>query len=39
MQNNAVSEFSVSEAKGEKDKSIKMTMIKYLIKLNCIWGL
>ena len=39
MQNNAVNEFSVSEAKGEKDKSINMAMIKYLIKLNCIWGL
>ena len=33
MKNNAVNEFSVSEAEGEKDKSINTTMIKYLIKL------
>ena len=33
MKNNAVNEFSISEAEGEKDKSINMTMIKYLIKL------
>ena len=31
MQNNAANEFSVSEAQREKDKSINMTMIKYLI--------
>ena len=29
LQNNAVNEFSVSEADGEKDKLINMTMIKY----------
>ena len=31
MHNNAVNEFSVREAEREKDKSINMTMIKYLI--------